>query len=196
MGTLNQRKDADAVLSTVRRIVHEESEASVAGVVEKLLLTPALRVDGAPAANAPQERKPTPLELRIAELERAVGGTPGEWEPDGSEGGNRETPTEFVMDHPARAETVAQAVEAVPPVDVVQVEIAPVVGDLSPIEETTHETPGPLEGTLVDEDQLKEMVAAMVRAELQGPLGERITRNVRKLVRREIHRALLTRDLD
>jgi hypothetical protein len=31
---------------------------------------------------------------------------------------------------------------------------------------------------------------------LQGELGERITRNVRKLVRAEINRALMARDLD
>lgn len=49
---------------------------------------------------------------------------------------------------------------------------------------------------VLDEDTLREMVAEIVRAELQGRLGERITRNVRKLVRREIHRALAARDLD
>jgi cell pole-organizing protein PopZ len=42
---------------------------------------------------------------------------------------------------------------------------------------------------------LREMVADIVRQELQGTLGERITRNVRKLVRREIHRALAAHDL-
>ena len=45
-----------------------------------------------------------------------------------------------------------------------------------------------------DEEALRELVAEVVRSELQGELGERITRNVRKLVRREIHRALMTRD--
>ena len=40
------------------------------------------------------------------------------------------------------------------------------------------------------------MVAEIVRQELQGTLGERITRNVRKLVRREIHRALTSQDFD
>lgn len=42
-----------------------------------------------------------------------------------------------------------------------------------------------------DETRLREMVAQTIRQELQGVLGERITRNVRKLVRREINRALL-----
>ncbi|MDX2482622.1 MAG: hypothetical protein QNK42_03070 [Pseudodonghicola sp.] len=50
--------------------------------------------------------------------------------------------------------------------------------------------------SVIDEDSLRELVAEIVRQELQGALGERITRNVRKLVRREIHRALAAQDLD
>jgi len=50
--------------------------------------------------------------------------------------------------------------------------------------------------TFLDEETLREMVSDMVRSELQGELGDRITRNVRKLVRREIHRALASRDFE
>lgn len=49
---------------------------------------------------------------------------------------------------------------------------------------------------VLDEDSLRELVAEIVRQELQGALGERITRNVRKLVRREIHRALTSHELE
>lgn len=49
---------------------------------------------------------------------------------------------------------------------------------------------------VLDEEALRELVADIVREELQGALGERITRNVRKLVRREIHRALAAQELD
>ena len=45
------------------------------------------------------------------------------------------------------------------------------------------------------EGDLRDLVAGMIREELQGELGARITRNVRKLVRREIQRALAARDL-
>ncbi|WP_088622240.1 hypothetical protein [Oceanicola sp. 22II-s10i] len=48
---------------------------------------------------------------------------------------------------------------------------------------------------MIDEEALRDMVAEIVRQELQGALGERITRNVRKLVRREIQRALTAHDL-
>ena len=52
------------------------------------------------------------------------------------------------------------------------------------------------EDTILDEESLRELVAEIVRQELQGALGERITRNVRKLVRREIHRALTSHELE
>lgn len=49
---------------------------------------------------------------------------------------------------------------------------------------------------MIDKDMLRDLVSDIVRQELQGALGERITRNVRKLVRREIHRALLTKEFE
>ncbi|MBW6506042.1 MAG: hypothetical protein K0B00_04740 [Rhodobacteraceae bacterium] len=51
------------------------------------------------------------------------------------------------------------------------------------------------EDTLIDEESLRALVSEIIREELQGTLGERITRSVRKLVRREIARALAGRDL-
>ena len=41
---------------------------------------------------------------------------------------------------------------------------------------------------------LRDMVREIVREELQGALGERITRNVRKLVRAEINRVMASRE--
>lgn len=49
---------------------------------------------------------------------------------------------------------------------------------------------------VIDEAMLREMVAQMIREELRGTLGERITQNVRKLVRREIQRALMGQDFE
>lgn len=51
------------------------------------------------------------------------------------------------------------------------------------------------EDFLIDEDVVRDLVRDIIREELQGALGERITRNVRKLVRAELNRALLARDL-
>ncbi|MFD3190261.1 hypothetical protein ACFMPD_08295 [Sedimentitalea sp. HM32M-2] len=50
------------------------------------------------------------------------------------------------------------------------------------------------DGFALDDEALRDMVADVVREELHGALGERITRNVRKLVRREINRALAGRE--
>jgi len=52
------------------------------------------------------------------------------------------------------------------------------------------------DGAIIDEETLREIVADVVREELQGVLGQRITRNVRKMVRREIRLALAVEDLD
>lgn len=55
------------------------------------------------------------------------------------------------------------------------------------------EGPGP---GMVDEEALREIVRDIIREELAGTLGERITRNVRKLVRVEINRALAAREFE
>lgn len=52
------------------------------------------------------------------------------------------------------------------------------------------------EGAFLDEDALHEMVVQIVRDELKGPIGERITHNVRRMVRREIALALSLNDID
>lgn len=43
---------------------------------------------------------------------------------------------------------------------------------------------------VIDEAMLREIVARLVREELQGKMGQHITRNLRRMVRREIARAL------
>ncbi|MCL4065478.1 hypothetical protein M3484_02670 [Pseudomonas sp. GX19020] len=48
----------------------------------------------------------------------------------------------------------------------------------------------------IDEEVLRDLVTEIIRKELAGTLGERITRNVRKLVRLEVNRALSSRDFE
>lgn len=52
------------------------------------------------------------------------------------------------------------------------------------------------EDGILDEETLREIVSEVVRQELQGALGQRITRNVRKMVRREIRLALAAQELE
>ncbi len=49
---------------------------------------------------------------------------------------------------------------------------------------------------LPTEEALRLLVARLMREELQGKLGERMTQNIRKLVRREVKRVLEARNLD
>ncbi len=77
----------------------------------------------------------------------------------------------------------------------------PASPDLSPVPpvstmpQTLTDTEGnPL--TVMDEAALHDIIRQLIREELKGALGERITHNVRKLVRAEINRALTARSLD
>ncbi|MDB6453547.1 hypothetical protein [Falsirhodobacter sp. 20TX0035] len=47
----------------------------------------------------------------------------------------------------------------------------------------------------IDEEVLHDLVRELLSEELQGPFGEKITRNIRMMVRAEIGRALAERDL-
>jgi hypothetical protein len=85
-----------------------------------------------------------------------------------------------------------------PEVEPVEVEPTPVedVIDVAPEAMAIEEEEPQVAEVVLDEEMLRELVGEIVRQELQGPLGERITRNVRKLVRREINRAFASRSLD
>jgi hypothetical protein len=53
------------------------------------------------------------------------------------------------------------------------------------------DSPGRAAGApILDEESLRAVINAIVREELQGELGETISRNLRKLIRREINQAL------
>ena len=134
------------------------------------------------------------LGAKIKALEAAIAQAPDQqWEPDGSaadELAGTHFRTMRWRDHvepepDARPRPEPETVESTAYLDVEESE---------PEEE--RRTAGASEELLLDEDALRDMVAEIVRQELQGALGERITRNVRKLVRREIHRALTAQELD
>lgn len=157
-------------------------------------------------ASADDAGDTTSLAQKIQALEAAVGGAREDWEhEDASDQDWAKTETiawrdhiDHVADKSAISESVAEetpAQDTVPPEEVEMPD-----PQMGPTDETKSEAApeAPLfdeEETILDEDALRELVADIVRQELQGALGERITRNVRKLVRREIHRALTTQDL-
>ncbi|MBL4927804.1 hypothetical protein [Fuscibacter oryzae] len=66
------------------------------------------------------------------------------------------------------------------------------------VEELSSEIAGridPAEAQAIGEEALRELVRELIVEELQGALGQRITRNIRKLIRAEISRAVATQDL-
>lgn len=140
----------------------------------------------------------SPLEDTIAELEAAIGQQGGEWEPDGSDF-EEDADAEEVMSEPVQdwIDGTAKEVvtEAVDEDTQTQTDTAAGVDAGSGAEKAKADLFGDDE-SVIDEETLRDMVSDIVRQELQGALGERITRNVRKLVRREINRVLAAQDFD
>jgi hypothetical protein len=127
------------------------------------------------------------------------------WEPDGDDedafGEGAEAPTLEWRDADADAESDADAPSIDPDeMDADEMASAAFARDWDDgaraAKEDARATPLDIDEAVLDEEALRDLVAEIVREELMGTLGERITRNVRKLVRREIHRALTCQDFD
>lgn len=138
---------------------------------------------------------PTHLENRIAELEAAVAQQDESWDPDGLDDSDQNTPE-------ALQSSVADVWETVEPDEIpapaaAEDAILEAEEDLSDDDDDDDlENFVTEDDAMLDEEALREMVSELVRQELQGTLGARITRNVRKLVRREIHRIMDSKDFD
>ena len=78
----------------------------------------------------------------------------------------------------------------------IEPQIGPQIGPESKAEPAPGGAEADPEGAFLDEEALRDIVREMIRQELQGSLGERITRSVRKLVRAEINRAFASRDFE
>ncbi|PVA11096.1 hypothetical protein DC366_04860 [Pelagivirga sediminicola] len=170
------------------------------------------------AHHAPRQDSKAELQARVAELEEVVSRQADQWEPDGA---SDDANSGSAASHPLPWEDYVPAAEDGSPqmpdpaarerssADKAQdEEAAPSQADDLPKNFAADDRPEANEAAaqdardflsaqdeFLDEDALRDLVADIVRQELQGALGERITRNVRKLVRREIHRALVSQDL-
>lgn len=58
------------------------------------------------------------------------------------------------------------------------------------------EWPSVIDDSSLDEEKIRAIVSEIIRQELKGPMGERITRNVRRLVRREIAQFLAEKEAE
>ncbi|WP_171210819.1 hypothetical protein [Ruegeria sp. HKCCA5426] len=152
-----------------------------------------------PVAEEHQSTDPADsLSAKIEALEAAIARTEDQWEPDGDSedeySGTRTTSLEWSADEEAssakedvRADNDDSAPEAEPQVSETK---AMFIRDPEVTAAAVSSTEQPRDVTALDEAALRDLIAQVVREELQGVLGERITRNVRKMVRREIYRAL------
>lgn len=148
------------------------------------------------------------LEAQAAEFEAVVANRYDQWEPDGESGddyaGGRVTPLSWGNAQDRLDEADEEELSADPDwAEADDVASARHEQDWSqdampipPVEQWGDNDGLSLDDAVLDEEALRDMVSEIVRQELQGALGERITRNVRKLVRREIHRALTSQDMN
>lgn len=157
----------------------EEAAQPVAEVVEVEAVTP--------EAKAPEEANSEPKADDMPAVEwhsvRSYGEV--EFEPEAAGDGDYAGTEVDALDWSQSNDTSDGATEPGPAEDIIDVQAIA----SEAIEEEVAEA-------VLDEDMLRDLVGEIVRQELQGPLGERITRNVRKLVRREINRALSSRQAD
>lgn len=172
-------KDLSEVLMSLRKLVSDEPEADEPGIepiekgAETLVLCPSLRVDDSEPAAPPS------LEDKITKLERLIASTDQLWEPDDEE------QDEFAGSHTAIPQEALTAVVSAGSIEtqvIAQETVSSQIAAAAPVG--------------IDETELRSMVSEMIRDELRGALGEKITKNIRKLVRREINSALLKQRIE
>ncbi|MBN2759739.1 MAG: hypothetical protein JXQ79_04505 [Rhodobacteraceae bacterium] len=198
------RHEIEDVLSSIRRLVSHEDRAaqehvkSVPEASGKLVLTSALRVDEADTPEMLPEQTTQAASAELVNTAPAPSATPAFAEAPArppllkriAQAGQTASTPERPLAEEAKAATDNAVTESVS--DTV------LEATLARLEEALAITPAEPErstDTVIDEDVLTQIVAKIVRQELQGELGERITRNIRKLVRAEVARELQMRNL-
>ncbi|PRY75451.1 hypothetical protein CLV80_11238 [Yoonia maritima] len=194
----------DALLRSVRNLISVRTGETPPPAPERLILTPALRVDvEQPSAEPEMVEEPAfrhadevskilvlepakrtdraGLEATIAELEAAVTSQSEDFEAD--EGENFDDTAWAASAFQSRILDSSEILNG-----------PPIIREIAEDERETADLEVPNAG--IDEDALRALVVEIVHQELSGELGERITRNVRKLVRREINRVLVSKGLD
>ena len=211
------------LLSSIRRLVSEDLHSaprphivSKLVVAEKLILTPAQRVaKPAPRLHLePAQNVSRPATKAVASLTEAVGKQNLDWDAEtGDPGPDLESlgwASFTFARRPTRETWAAEPVMSSPAAQVPTAEPAAPDQSIDSIEESLAtsepEQPSPepeiMPGRLQEDDNifseqvLRELVRDLIREQLQGDLGERITRNIRKLVKAEIARAISVRALD
>lgn len=172
--------DIDTLVSSVRHLVKnpEAGQIPKEPAVDRLVLTPALRIDlladetPLPTAEIARPEQPARSETTLPKLDDATAAafSDGEAADDNSFDPDAWAASPFHSTHQKGEDViVASASTDLPAQDLSQ---------------------------LIDQAALREMIVSIVQEELAGEMGERITHSVRKLVRREINRLLAAQELD
>ncbi len=193
--------DVEDVLSAIRRLLADgrtEPSADVVAPPGRLVLVPALRVEEAEPAVPPHEQpvSPAPLILHPTQLQPPSAPSAPSPPESGAAGAARDALERrggmASADGPP-SEGDGQARPEQP-----SVQNVPDVGGMSsvavPNSVAVHPVPSaapPAAG--FDEAALRALIVEVVRQELQGEFGEKVTRNLRKLVRRELLQSLAER---
>ncbi|MEM9786990.1 MAG: hypothetical protein AAF801_10855 [Pseudomonadota bacterium] len=215
-----RRVKSELLVLTPANRVNDDAEDGDADTAE----TPVeySRVTSEPMSNVwkldtgkPAERET--LEATIAELEAAVTEQPDDWQPDEGQGVETDDWTASAFDQP-----IDDSSQPVVEAEITPISDDPdITANLPPTPDQQEPADGALNSPEIaaqiarevaeafgvrevarnimndmEDDTLRVMVTEIIREELAGELGEKITRNVRKLVRREINRAFMARGLD
>ncbi|WP_133122530.1 hypothetical protein [Yoonia maricola] len=195
----------DRLILTPEQRVHDD-EIATAPVNTGIAYTAPART----APNLPPVKRfdKSGLEATIAELEAAVTTQFDDWEADEGESFGKAAWAESAFPTSVN-DSAREAVKAVQMVDTATLHDAdaPQSSDTqetaepaldAAIENLSDADQGALAASVMsgfDEEALRALVVEIVHDELGGELGERITRNVRKMVRREINRVLTSREM-
>lgn len=194
--------DADMSVSgessnVVPLVLKREHMADTSDLHQEFIFGTVRDKEALPPEIAPDESADSPLQARLGALEAALETSDEAFEPeeadDGDYAGTSTAELSWAEDDlelPSEPQPEPRA-EAEP-------ETPPVLSEEGPQEadeiKNLLQDPDPV--AALDEAALEDLVTEIVRRELQGVLGERITRNVRKMVRREIQRALALKEFE
>ncbi|TFL17033.1 hypothetical protein [Jannaschia formosa] len=167
---MGQRNDIEDVLSSIRRLVANEAGAAVEARASRALI-----LDQAQRVTEPED----PFQTVQGLPEPA----PEEEETDEAEAPNIAPPEEDVA-------PILPLTDPEPTPDPVGPK------DAAPGRAEAPADLSDLSARIGGDEALRELIAEIVRQELAGALGERITRNVRKLVRRELRLMMSGEEFD
>jgi hypothetical protein len=169
---LKEHAEERLVLMLDQRVAIDHQDAEEEADVDQL------QADNVHKLDAHHEGDRAGLEATIAELEAAVTAQPGDWEADeGEDFANAAwAASAFETPETQQDDTQTPSSDQAAPRDALVAAIADSIK------------------AGLDQDVLRALVVTTVHEELGGELGERITQNVRKMVRREIKRVMASQD--